>query len=51
MGTINMSTMPLKLLGFRLVYELKSFMGYQKILDPKGIQTFEGNNQMKQRIL
>jgi hypothetical protein len=24
-------------------------MGYQRILDPKGVQTFERNNQMKQK--
>jgi len=29
-------------LGRRLVYELKIFLGYQKIMDPKGIQTFYG---------
>jgi hypothetical protein len=48
---IGMNTMPPKLLGDKLVYKLKIFMGYQRILDPKGIQTFEGNSQMKQRIL
>ncbi len=30
-----------KLLGEKFIYELKSFLGYQKILDPRGAQTFE----------
>jgi hypothetical protein len=34
-------------LGGRLVYELKVLMGYQKILDPKDIQTFYGKKNFK----
>jgi hypothetical protein len=37
---VDMSLMPPKVIGGRLVYELKVILGYQRILDPKGIQTF-----------
>ncbi len=34
------------------VYGIKFLLGYQRILDFKGTQTFEGGrNQMKQKIL
>jgi len=29
-------------LGEKLVYELEVLLGYQRILDPRGSQTFEG---------
>jgi hypothetical protein len=34
-------------LGKKLVYELKIFLGYQRILNPKGIQTLEGRRNKK----
>jgi hypothetical protein len=42
MVAINMNPMPSNLLGRKLVYKLEVLLGYQKILDPKGAQTFEG---------
>jgi hypothetical protein len=42
MVDVDMSLTPL---GGRLVYKLKVFLGYQRTLDPKGVQTFyEGMN-------
>jgi hypothetical protein len=39
-------------LGERFVYELEVLMGYEKILDSKGIQTFERRkSKRKQGIL
>jgi hypothetical protein len=39
-------------LGKRLIYRLKFLLGYQKTLDPKGVQTLErGKNQKKQKNL
>ncbi len=37
MVDVNMNSMPSKVMGGRLVYELKVFLSYQKILNPKGI--------------
>jgi hypothetical protein len=34
-------------LGERLVYMLKAFMVYLRILDPNGTQTFEGGISQK----
>jgi hypothetical protein len=34
---VDVDMTPSKLLGGRLVYELQVFLGYQKILDPKGV--------------
>jgi hypothetical protein len=39
-----------KLLGGRFVYELKFLMGYQRILDSKGVQTFYGRRNKKNKI-
>jgi hypothetical protein len=39
-------------LGKRFVYGLKVFLGYQRILDPKGAQTFKRRmSQKKKRTL
>jgi hypothetical protein len=36
----------------RLVYDLKVFMGYQRILNPKNTETLEGGrNKIKKGIL
>jgi hypothetical protein len=35
------------LLGGGLVYKLKVPLGYQMILDPKGVQTFYGRKSQK----
>jgi hypothetical protein len=37
MAAIDMSLMPLKILGEKLVYELEVLLGYQKTLDPKDV--------------
>ncbi len=45
-----MNLMPSKVIGINksLVYELKVFLGYQRILDLRGVQIFEeGRNQKK----
>jgi hypothetical protein len=34
-------------LGRRLVDELKVLLGYERILDPKGVQTFEGEKSQR----
>jgi len=34
--------MPPKVIATRFVYGLEVFLGYQRILNPKGAQTFEG---------
>jgi hypothetical protein len=36
-------------LGKKLVYELKFFLGYQRILDPRGAQTFEEGGVKKSK--
>jgi hypothetical protein len=33
--------------GGRLVYKLKVFLGYPRILDPNDVQTFEGGRNQK----
>jgi hypothetical protein len=38
-------------LGERLVYKLKVILGYQRILNPKGAQTFEGRRSKKNKGL
>jgi hypothetical protein len=49
MVVVGMSSIPLKVIKKRHVYELKVLQGYQKTLDPRGVQTFErGKNQRKQ---
>jgi hypothetical protein len=45
MVAINMSHW--KLLGKRLVYELKVILGYQRILGPKNAQTHGGKRNQK----
>jgi hypothetical protein len=38
-------------LGKRFVYELKVLLGYQIIMDPKGIQTIEGKRIKRNKRL
>jgi hypothetical protein len=38
-------------LGERLVYRLEVLLGYQRILNPKGVQTLEGGKNKKNRGL
>jgi hypothetical protein len=48
MMDVNMNLTPLKVIGGRLVYKLKVFLGHQRILDLKGVQTLYGRrNQRK----
>jgi hypothetical protein len=51
MVDVGMSSTPLKLLGGKLVYKLKVLLGYQRILDPKGVQTFNGRGIKKKKGL
>jgi len=44
-----MSSMPLKLLGERLVYGLKVHLGCQRILDLKVAQIIKGGKSKKKR--
>ncbi len=37
-----MDLTPPKVIGREVVYKLKVLLGHQKILYPKGVQTFEG---------
>jgi hypothetical protein len=36
-------------LGGRLVYELKVLLNYQRFVNPKDIQTFEGGKNLKKK--
>jgi hypothetical protein len=36
-------------LGGKLIYEINVFLGYQRIMDPKGIQTLEGRRNKKKK--
>ncbi len=49
MADVNVNSTPLKVIGREACLRDKGhFLGYQRIMDPKGIQTFEGrNNQRK----
>jgi hypothetical protein len=47
MVAIGMNPMPPKLLGERFLYVLEVFLGCQRILNPRGIQTFEGGKSQK----
>ncbi len=44
---VDMNPMLPKIIGGRLVYELKVLLGYQRILNPKGVQTLEGGRSQK----
>jgi hypothetical protein len=37
-------------LGRKLIYELKVFLGYEKILNAKGIQTLYGRKNKKNKL-
>jgi hypothetical protein len=37
MVDIDMNPTPLEVIGREVIYELEVFMGYQRILDPKGV--------------
>jgi hypothetical protein len=47
MVDVNMNLTPLKVIGREVVYKLKVFLSYQRILNPKGIQTFEGRRSQR----
>jgi hypothetical protein len=47
MVDVNMSMTPLKVIGREACFKLKVLLGYQKILDPKGVQTFEGGRSKR----
>jgi hypothetical protein len=42
-----MNPMPSKVLEKKFIYNLNVLLGFQKILDPKGAQTFEGRKNQK----
>jgi hypothetical protein len=47
MVDVNMSSTSPKVIGREVCYKLKVLMGYQRILDPKGVQTFYGKRNQK----
>jgi len=48
MVDVDMSSTPLKVIGREVCLRTKGFLGYQRILDPKGVQTlYGGRNQRK----
>jgi len=46
MVDVDMNPTPPKVIG-KEVYELKVLLGYQNILDPKGVETFKGGRNQK----
>jgi hypothetical protein len=42
-----MNPMPPKVIGRKVIYEPKVFLGYQKTLNPRGTQTLEGRRSQK----
>jgi len=49
MVVVNINLMPPKLLEERLVYGLKVFLGYQRTLDLRIVQTLEGKNNQRKK--
>jgi len=47
MMVVGMSWFHWKLLGKRLIYMLEVFLGCQRILNPRGAQTFEKKSSQK----
>ncbi len=46
-----MYPMPSKDIGRETCYKLEVFLGYKRTLDPRGVQTFEGNrSERNQRV-
>jgi hypothetical protein len=50
MMIINIVRKHQKLLGVRPIYELEVLLGYQRIMDPKSIQTLERKKCPKKKI-
>jgi hypothetical protein len=45
---MKMNLMPLKVIGKEACLQIKILLGYQRILDPKGVKTFyEGKSKNK----
>jgi hypothetical protein len=49
MVDVDMNPTPSKVIGREGVYELEVFMSYQRILDPKSVQTLERRRSKKKK--
>jgi hypothetical protein len=47
MVDVNVNSMPLKVIGREACLQAKNPLGYQIIMDQKGIQTLEGGKSQK----